>query len=244
MTTLVLNRRRSSRWSLLAVLAAAAVALSVYSYLSWLRSQVPISGPLVPLVVAARDIDSGTAIDASMLKIVDHPSMYLPAGSFRSEELLTGKVAAVPVLEGEPFTERKIGKTGGASSVVPAGMRAYSLNAQAVAGLAIVPRSGDRVDILVTYAGENGEAITETILGSAKVASIQSDSGSKSSEVAGSLGVSSAEKKEGVTVLVTPGQAEDLAKAESLGKIAIVLAPNVLEEQIEDGAPQGEWSMR
>lgn len=231
MTTLVLNRRRSSRWSVLAVLAAAAVALSVYSYLAWLRAQVPVYGPLVPMVVAARDIESGTALESSMLQMVDHPSSYLPQGAFRDFQPLNGKVTAVPVLRGEPLTERKVGKTGGASSVVPRGMRAYSLSAQAVSGLGIEPRSGDRVDVLVTFSGEDGEAVTQTILRSAKVASIQA--GPSSGKVAGPLGVSTVGSKRSVTVLVTPAQAEDLAKAESLGKVAIVLAPNVVEPNVE-----------
>lgn len=230
MTTLVLNRRRSSRWSLLAVLAAAAVALSVYSYLAWLRAQVPVAGPLVPMVVAARDIESGSVLDPSMLETADHPSAYLPEGAFRTTELLTGRVTAIPVLKGEPVTERKVGKTGGASSVVPAGMRAYSLSAQAVSGLGIEPRSGDRVDVLATFAGDAGEAVTQTIVRSAKVASIQAGE-RPANKVTGGLGISSPGKKRNVTVLVTPAQAEDLAKAESLGKVAIVLAPNFVEQQ-------------
>ena len=235
MTTLVLNRRRSSRWSLLALVAAAATGLAVYSYLSWLRSQMPLAGPLAQMVVAARDIDSGTKIEPSMLRAVDHPSRYLPSGAFQEIEDVIGRVAAVPVLKGDAVTERKVGKTSGASSVVPAGMRAYSLGAQAVGGLAIAPRAGDRVDVLVTYAGEDGAATTETILRSAKVATV-GGARSSSKGVGGALGVPAAGgERTGLTVLVTPEEAELLAKAESLGKIAVVLAPNVIE-----APPEGE----
>ncbi len=231
MTTLVLSRRRTSRWSVLALVAAAATGLAVYSYLAWLRSQIPMAGPLAEMVVASRDIDSGTKIDGSMLKVVDHPSRYLPAGAFEEVEQVVGRVTAVPVLEGDALTQRKVGKTSGASSVVPAGMRAYSLSAQAVGGLAIPPRAGDRVDVLVTYATEDGTATTETILRSAKVASLGT-ARSSSKGVGGALGVPSiGGERSGLTVLVTPEQAEDLAKAESLGKIAVVLAPNAIEPE-------------
>jgi pilus assembly protein CpaB len=237
MTTLVLNRRRSSRWSMLAVVAAAATALAVYSYLSWLRGQVPVAGPLVQMVVAARDVDSGELIDASMLELVDHPSRYLPANALQDIDPLIGRVAAVPLQKGDALTERKVGKTGGASSVVPEGMRAYSLSAQAAGGLAIVPRAGDRVDVLVTYPGEGGVATTETILKSAKVALLTRPSSSKSE--GGPLGVGSVKQdRAGLTLLVTPAQAEDLAQAEALGKISVVLAPNAVEVSEEPAEPQ------
>ena len=113
--------------------------------------------------------------------------------------------------------------------MVPDGMRAYSLSAQAVAGLAIRPRAGDRVDVLVTYPGEDGAATTETILRSAKVATLSPDA-SSTKGVGEALGVPSVSgERTGLTVLVTPEQAEDLAKAESLGKIAVVLAPAAVE---------------
>jgi len=222
---------------MLAVVAAAATALAVYSYLSWLRGQVPVAGPLVQMVVAARDIDSGELIDRSMLKLVDHPSRYLPEQALREIDPVVGRVAAVPLLKGDALTQRKVGKTGGASSVVPEGMRAYSLSAQAVGGLAITPRAGDRVDVLVTYAGEGGVATTKTILRSAKVALLTSPSASKSG--GGPLSVEGIKPdRTGLTVLVTPAQAEDLAQAESLGKISVVLAPNAVEVPEEAEGPQ------
>lgn len=222
---------------MLAVLAAAATGLAVYSYLSWLRGQVPVAGPLVQMVVAARDIDSGEVIDSSMLELVDHPSRYLPAQALQEVDPLVGRVAAVPMLKGDALTERKVGKTGGASSAVPEGMRAYSLSAQATGALAIVPRAGDRVDVLVTYAGDGGVATTKTILRSAKVASLKAPSSSKSA--GGPLGVGGLKQdRAGVTVLVTPLQAEDLAQAEALGKISVVLAPNAVEVSEQPAEPQ------
>lgn len=232
MATLVLTRRRSSRWSVLALVAAVATGLAVYSYLSWLRAQVPIAGPLTSMVVAAMDIDSGVRIDRSMVELIDHPSRYLPAGAFESFEGVVGRVAAVPVLKGDALTQRKVGKTGGASSAVPPGTRAYSLGSSAVSGLAILPRAGDRVDVLVTYPSDGGSATTETILRSAKVATLQGAAAS-SKGVGDALGVPAARSERGVTVLVTPDQAERLAQAESLGKIAVVLAPNAVEEEIQ-----------
>jgi Flp pilus assembly protein CpaB len=225
--TLVLNRSGKSLWSMLAVAAAVATGLSVYSYLSWLRAQVPISGRLVPMVVAAGDIESGVVVSSSMVELVDHPSRYLPAQALQSIDSVVGRVAAVPILSGEPVTARKVGRTSGASSVIPAGMRAYSLGAQSGVSIAMMPKSGDRVDVMVTFPSEVlGEPTTVTILRSAKVASVTTGRGG-SNKVASQLGVPGSNQSNwGITLFVTPEEAERLAMAESMGRVAVVLAPN------------------
>lgn len=224
MTTLVLNRRRTSRWGVLAMLAAVVTALAVYSYLSWLRAQIPVSGRMVPMVVAATDIDSGVVLTPEMLELVDHPERYLPESALSNAELAVGRVATIPILEGEPVTTRRIGRTDGSSSVVPEGMRAYSLSPRTLEGLALAPKSGDRVDVLATFARDGGMAQTVTIIRAAKVASVAG--GGNDSEVASQLGVGDSGARQGITLLLTPEEAETLAQAEALGTIALVLAPN------------------
>jgi Flp pilus assembly protein CpaB len=224
MTTLALNRRRTSRWSVLAMLAAVVTALAVYSYLSYLRAQIPLSGRMVPMVVASTDIDSGVVITAAMLQMRDHPERYLPDQVLLNSEAAVGRVATVPILSGEPVTSRKVGRNGGSSSVVPDGMRAYSLSPQTLEGLALAPRSGDRVDVLATFAREGGKAETVTVIKAAKVASVGGEQSGKSG-VASQLGVGG-RSGNGITLLLTPEQAEALAQSEALGKIALVLAPN------------------
>lgn len=224
MTTLVLSRGRASRWNILAVLAAVTTALAVYSYLSWLRGQIPVAGPLIPMVVAARDIDSGMVLKPGMLKLVKQPGKYLPAQVLRDTGDALGRVAAVPILRGDPVTSRKIGRTGGASSAVPPGMRAYLLSSQSLTGAALEPRSGDRVDVLATLPAPGGDATTVTILRSARVTFV-AGAGTSSGKVASQLGVGSSTRR-GVALLVTPEQAETLARSESLGKITLVLAPD------------------
>ncbi|MDQ4148401.1 MAG: Flp pilus assembly protein CpaB [Actinomycetota bacterium] len=225
MATLVLNRSRASMWTSLALVAAAATGLSVYIYLSSLRAQVPIAGKLVPIVVATTDIEAGTVLSAPMLGLVDHPSRYLPEGALTSPKAAAGRVAAAPILRGEPVTSRKIGKTTGASSVVPPGMRAYSLGAHSGVTIAMIPKPGDRVDVMATFPAEVlGEPTTATILSSARVASV--NEGKKpAGPVASQLGSPEAGAKWSITLFVTPEEAERLAMAESLGRIAVVLAP-------------------
>ena len=206
------------------MLAAVVTALAVYSYLSYLRAQIPLAGRMVPMVVASADIDSGVVITAAMLELQDHPERYLPDQVLLNSDAAIGRVATVPILSGEPVTSRKLGRTSGSSSVVPDGMRAYSLSPQTLEGLALAPKSGDRVDVLATFARDGGNAETVTVIKAAKVASV---GGEKSGEsgVASQLGVGESSRS-GITLLLTPEQAEALAQSEALGKIALVLAPN------------------
>jgi Flp pilus assembly protein CpaB len=207
------------------MLAAVVTALAVYSYLSWLRGQIPVAGRMVPMVVAATDIDSGVVVTAAMLELADHPERYLPEDVLLNADLAVGRVATIPILQGEPVTARKIGSTGGSSSVVPDGMRAYSLSPQTLEGLALEPKSGDRVDVLATFAREGGDAETVTVITAAKVLSVGAPK-TGGSQVASSLGVGDSAGSKGITLLLTPEQSEALAQSEALGKIALVLAPN------------------
>lgn len=226
MNALALTRRRTSIWGALAVIAALATGLAVYSYLSWLRSQIPLSGRLVPIVVAARDIEPGTVIDPSMITIARHPERYLPSGALSDEKKAIGSVVRIPIFEGEAVTSRKLGRTGGLSSVVPPGSRAYSLIIPSGAGLGFLPKPGDRVDVIATFPREVlGEATSVTVLRAKEVAAVSMSNGGSSS-VAGKLGIEgAAQTGASITLFVTPSEAEKLAMAESLGRITLVLAP-------------------
>jgi len=208
----------------MAACAAALSGLAVFSYLSYVRAGIPLTGALVPMVVAASDIEPGTSLNPGMLEVVKHPSNYLPAQSVATPSALTGKVVNVPVFKGEPITMRKLAHAGGASSMVPAGLRAYSLSISAATSLGFIPKPADRVDVIATLPGEVlGHPSTQTILRYKQVASVgpAQTSGGK----LGKLGSSEAPKNLGITLLVSPAEAERLAMAESLGKLTIVGSP-------------------
>lgn len=234
MAVLAMTRKRTSLWGVLAVVVAVATGLAVFSYLSWLRGQIPVAGKLVPTVVAAADLAPGTVLTAAMLEVVDQPSKYLPPGTLRAASDAIGKVLGIPVFSGEIITQKKIGQKGGASSVVPAGMRAYSLSVGSVSGLSFVPSPGDRIDVLATFPPEVlGQATTVTILRSKEVASVGESAAGDSGggRVAAQLGIaSSQERRVAITLFVTPVEAQRLAMAEALGKITLTLAPPNLEE--------------
>ena len=234
MSTLALTRRRTSFRSVAALLAAALTGLAVYSYLSWMRSQIPVAGKLVPMIVASKDLAPGATLDGTMIEVMDHPERYLPKGALLTRTAVLGRVLRVPVFAGEAITSRKLGTRGGLSSVVPPGMRAYSLTA--ASGLGFVPKAGDRVDVIVTLPREVlGEPTTVVALSGKEVAAVgQSDTGSLG-RMGEQLGI---EDKEGaglaLTLFVTPEEAQHLAMAEAMGRITVVLAPTK-DEQLKPG---------
>lgn len=226
MTTLALSRRRTSIWSAFGILAALSAALAVYSYLAYVRSRLPVAGALVPMVVARQDLDPGTTLSVSMLEVKDHPSKYIPRGAVADPDLLVGKVLAVPVFRGEPLIGRKLSSKGGLSSVVPPGMRAYWLAAGPGTTSGSRPRPGDRVDILATFPREvMGEPMTITLTTFIEVAAVGASGGTASGKVASRLGVEGPAEGLGLTLFVTPEDAEKLAMAEALGRITVVLSP-------------------
>ncbi|HVF11918.1 MAG TPA: Flp pilus assembly protein CpaB [Actinomycetota bacterium] len=231
MSTIVLTRRKASLRSIFAVLFAIAATLAVYSYLSWMKAQIPVSGKLISMVVAARDLQAGETIDPSMLELVEHPSRYLPMGAFNGIDGVVGKVLSVPVFQGEAVTSPKLGSKGGVSGLVPAGTRAYFL---AVPGGGIAPRAGDRVDVLATLPREVlGEPTTITVLRGKEVASMARREASASDSVGGNLGLEAADQaKLGITLFVTPEEAEKLAMAEALGKITLIFAPFEADQSV------------
>lgn len=236
MSTLALSlgRRRASLWGILAVLAALATGVAVYSYLSYLRAQVPVAGLLVPMVVAAGDLEPGHVLVSEDLDVVRHPERYLPAGALRTTQLALGRTITVPIYEGEAVTTRKLGDTGGISSIVPPGLRGYSLRIDGGAAPTFLPRPGDLVDVIVTFPREVlGEATSLTVLRGKQVASVGSSSTTSEGEVAERLGLQDTGLEStgfALTLFVTPDEAERLAMAESLGRITIVLAPNAPDE--------------
>ena len=220
MATLVLHRRRTSFRGLLAAAAAAATGLMVYSYLSHVKSQIPVTGKLAPLVVASVDIAAGEVVIGRMIQVADHPDKWMPAGAIGQRRAALGKTAAVPIFKGEPVTARKIGLSGGLSSLIPPGMRIYALPATAAAAFSLGP--GDKVDVLATSPDPaTGQAATATILRSRQVAPAPAAARGRSA----TLSLEARQASRPITLLVTPEEASRLAAAESVGKLTVILAP-------------------
>jgi pilus assembly protein CpaB len=205
-----------------------ALLLSVFVYREFKRiSSVSAEGPMQTIVVAAKSLDLGTRLDASMLRTIPWPADESMAGTFTKIQDCVGRALITPVAENEPILARKLASMesgAGLPATIPAGMRALSVAVNDVIGVAGFVTPGTKVDVLVTgtIVGANGSAgttITRTILEDVGVLAagqkIQQDRDGKPETVPV------------ITLLVTPEQAAILAMASAQGKIQLALRNTV-----------------
>lgn len=180
---------------------------------------------MTPVVVATAPIERGVELKPAMLKTVNYPSDAVPAGSFRSAELLVGKNTPTrttirSMTANEPVLPSKLsgsdGKTNLSGALTP-GMRAVSVRSSDVAGVGGFVLPGDHVDILLTRTvgkGENETTITQVLAENSLVLGVDqmSDQDADKPQVA-----------KAVTVEVTPDQAQALSLGLSVGEVSLSL---------------------
>ncbi len=143
-----------------ALLAAVALALA-------LRPAPPADAAppgTQPVVVAARSLDAGRALEEADLALARYPPGTAPAGGLAEPGMLVGRVLAGPVGAGEPLTAtRLVGP--GLTTLLPDGQVAAPVRLADLAVAALV-RTGDRVDVLAT---EPGAGAAETVASGVRV---------------------------------------------------------------------------
>lgn len=174
---------------------------------------------LLPIVVAATDIEVGTRIAADQLKLIDLPAAAAPDSAFGSIEAVVGRVNRIRLVADDLVLESKLspaGASSGLQAVIPEGKRAITVRANDVIGLAGFLRPGDIVDVIGTVQERPGaELIAKTVLQRIPVLTV------------GKEMERSADGKQKtvdtVTLLVTPEEAERLVLVTSEGRIQLVL---------------------
>jgi pilus assembly protein CpaB len=201
------------------------------SYLVYRLAGGPSGGTAAPLpqvVVAARDIQIGTLIGPSDVRMAPWAGT-LPKGSLSKLDLALNRGATASMYEGEPVMADRLaapGTGGGLAAIIPAGMRATAVRVNEVVGLAGFVTPGMRVDVLMSgmVPGSNpGEGPrVSTLLQNIQVLSagenLQKDNEGKPHVV------------QVVNLLVTPEQAEKLTLASNQTQIQLVLR-NPLDTQ-------------
>lgn len=216
-----------------AVLLGLIAVLLVRSYLGAQRPNAKgVEQASVPVVVAAQAIDRGKPIEAAQLKVVNYPVQAVPAGAFRNISDLAGasadkRLALRTLAPNEPVLATRVSGPGGRlvlSATLGEGMRAVSMRANEVSGVAGFVLPGDRVDILLTRSvgQENPTTVTQVLAENVRVLAIdQSDNDEVDKPVVARA----------VTVEVTPNQAQMIALAQNVGQVSLSL------RQISDQAP-------
>lgn len=182
----------------------------------------------VKVVVAARDIEIGTALTPPMLELVDWPRQSVPPGAFNNIEALLEKpgqnparVVRLSLQRGEPVLEAKLAAVGakaGLAAIVSEGKRAMTVSVNEIVGVAGFALPGNYVDILLNTQDENVKTadryISKIVLEHVLVLAIAQTA--KRDETTPRV-VSA------VTLEVTPEEAEKIDLARSVGTLTLVL---------------------
>jgi len=171
------------------------------------------------LVVAAKNLPEGTAIDRTALSVREWPVATVPAGAFYSTDSLIGRVTRVAVFEGEALVPGRLAPSGtgpGIEVKITPGKRAMALRINDVAGVSGLIQPNSRVDVLVNIRNEkDGRLVSKLFMENMRVLSVgtavERDAQGKAIEAATAA------------LEVTPQEAERLAIAANQGSIQLVL---------------------
>jgi pilus assembly protein CpaB len=208
---------------------AGGVAMTIGLALQWWyvrRLEARVSGGQpVPVLVAARDLDVGTALDEAALAVREIPESYVELRhiGLKDREDIVGEALASKVRAGEALLwsdlRLEVADAELAALVRP-GMRAVALQTHLSEGIAPLLRPGDRVDVLATR-GVSGVVLAaagaETLLENILVLSA-------GRRAPGRSDTALQDTRDGrVTLSVTPGQAQLLAAAQLEGHLTLTL---------------------
>jgi pilus assembly protein CpaB len=213
-----MNRARILIVLLVAILVGGVLSYAVYNFLQS-RPVTVVRTPEKSVVVAVGNLPVGTLLKDEQLKFVSWPAPNLPPGYFERKEDLLARGLVQPVVENEPILESKLAPKGagaGLPPVIPKGMRALSIRANEIIGVAGYVTVGTRVDVVLTATPPGGqEPMTKIVLQNVEVASsgqvIQKDPEGKPQTVTV------------VTLFVSPEDAEKLTTASSQGQFQLAL---------------------
>ena len=238
-----------SNWIKIAVVAILLGAVTAYFSQQMLQrpevvvaAQPTVSTPAPPpppsartqILVAAKDMPAGTLLQPVNLVWRAWPresadaAAYVLEGTAKPEDY-AGSVVRAGVRSGEPMLKANIikrGESGFLAAVLTPGMRAVSIRADAVSGVAGFVLPGDRVDIILSHDvifGDNRvmHKVSETVLRNVRVIAVDQRAGDQ--EQVPTIG-------NVVTFEVAPEDAEKVTLAQRMGELRLVL--NSLADQV------------
>ncbi len=213
----------------IAILAGGGLAYGTYNFVQGQPVKV-VSVPTQPVVIAAADLQLGSALKKEDLQIINFPVGQAPEGVFSQTNDLIGRGVIVPLVKGEPILPAKLASKeagSGLPPVIPEGMRAVSVRVNEVVGVAGYVLPGNRVDVVATASPtqSRSDTISKVVLANVQVVT----AGTRIEQ----------DQEEGkpvqvtvVTLLVNPEQAERLTLASTEGKIQLAL-----RNPLDQGAP-------
>jgi pilus assembly protein CpaB len=214
------------------MIGAVALAVGFLTSISVYKSLQAKSGsaePGVQVMVAANDLQVGSRVEQSDVKIINIPATDLPPGAPRKKADVIGHGVIMPIAKGEFILPNRLAPENagaGLPSLIPPGMRAVSVRVNDVASVSGFVTPGTRVDVLVTASTiGSGEPQTTTVLQNVQVLASGHTLERSSSGEAQNTAV--------ITLLVTPEDAQRLTLATNEGRIQLALRNPVDTKQDE-----------
>lgn len=174
----------------------------------------------VPVVIAAQDITEGSALTKEILRIKEYNSDAVPHGAFQAIDSLGGRVARIPIFDGEPVLEAKLAQVGASAGLevkIQPGFRAMSIPVNDHVGISGMIQPNSRVDVLVTLRPDanRAERTAKVFLQNMRVLSVgtQIRRGDDGKPITANT----------VTLEVKPDEAEMLALAMNEGVLQLAL---------------------
>ena len=130
-----------------------AATLAAVATLSALRTLAPPAPDTVEVLVAARDLPSGTVLGDDDLAVRDYPRELAPVGATAAG---AGRVLAAPVGQGEVLTDARVVGPGLARAEPGRTVLPVRLPD---AGMAALLRPGDEVDLVATDPGTGDSSV-------------------------------------------------------------------------------------
>jgi pilus assembly protein CpaB len=171
-------------------------------------------------VVAATTIGAGQPIQSTHIKLVPWPADQAPEGVFDKASAVVGRVVRQTIYPGELLLEPKLAPMdarGGLSATIENGKRAISVKVNEVIGVAGFALPGSYVDVLVSAKDQANQPFSTTVLSRIKVLAAAQETQSSQADQTKPKTVNA------VTLELTPGEAEKLDLARSIGSLSLVL---------------------
>ena len=199
-----------------AIIVAVAATYAVFRVLESTKASSRVATS--PVVVAARDINEGEAIDRIALTVAQWPVSTVPVGAYGRIDSVAGRVARVAVFNGEPIVPGRLapeGTTPGLTSKITPGKRAAAIRINDVSGIAGLIQPNSRVDIVLTTTLSNAAKTGKIFMQNMRVLAMQTatDKSADGRPIPATV----------ATLEVTPEELELLAIAQTQGAITLAL---------------------
>jgi pilus assembly protein CpaB len=192
---------------------------------------------LQEIVVAADGLPPGHEITAADLTIGHVDPASVPEQSFTTPAAVLGRTVQIEMTKGQAIVEPLLADSGagsGLQALVPAGLRAITIEVNEFSGLANMVAPGCRVDVVATIQPSGGEEmISRTIVQDVKVTAV----GNRVTRNIDPKDDAQAQQQQqafrSVTLLCTPEEAETIQLANTTGRPWLVLRGGKDDDKVE-----------